>query len=289
MDLMQKERMPLGKECKNTFVLSAAFMSVFTSYLAIQNLQSSLNEEQGLGIISLSCMYACLIISGMIAPAVINVLGEKRVLVISFMCHIIYIGTNFYPSFITLVPSSVLLGFTAGPMWTSQSVYLATMAYSYAGRTLKDKHAVLSKFNGIFFPMYETTQITGNLISSLVLQQGNYNSNSSSNTLNNTITIKFCGSTDCPFIENAEHIEEPSRDVVFILLGIFLALDIFGLLLTSFFLPPLEKLKHKGSICKTLSLCGKGLTDVNIILLLPLIVFMAMEQALLWTVYTKVK
>jgi MFS family permease len=273
-------------EFRNTLVLSGAFTAIFTAYLAIQNLQSSLNQEQGLGLISLSCMYACIIISGILAPAIINVLGEKKVLVISFICHVIYIGTNFYPSFATLVPSSVLLGLTAGPMWTSQSVYLSDMAYSYAGRTSKDGHAVLSKFNGIFFAMFETTQITGNLISSLVLQQGSYNSSVSSNETVET----FCGSDDCPMAVNATKIEEPERHVVYILLGIFLALDIFGVVLTSVFLPPVQKVisKQKVNLLKSLASCGKGLTDLNLIFLIPLIMFMAMEQAILWTDYTKV-
>ncbi|XP_053397637.1 protein unc-93 homolog A-like [Mercenaria mercenaria] len=274
-----------GKEYRNTFVLSGAFTAIFTAYLAIQNLQSSLNQEQGLGIISLSCMYACIIISGILAPAIIHVFGEKKILVISFICHVIYVGTNFYPTFATLVPSSVLLGLTAGPMWTSQSVYLADMACSYADRTSKDGHAVLSKFNGIFFAMFETTQITGNLISSLVLQQGSYESSSSANET----TVKFCGSEDCPMAVNGTKIDEPDRHIVFILLGIFLICDVFGVFLTACFLPPMNKLasKQKVNLLKSLASCGKGLTDLNLVFLLPLIMFMAMEQAILWTDYTK--
>ncbi|KAH3891094.1 hypothetical protein DPMN_015183 [Dreissena polymorpha] len=176
-----------GRENRNVYILSAAFTAIFTAYIALQNLQSSLNQAAGLGIISLSCMYACIILSGILAPAVISAVGEKRIIVFSFICHVIYTGTNFYPTFGTLIPSSVLLGITAGPMWTSQSVYLSDMALSYASRTGADGHAILSKFNGIFFSMYETTQITGNLISSLVLQQGSYNNTASNDT------VKYCG------------------------------------------------------------------------------------------------
>lgn len=273
-----------GQENRNVLVLSGAFTAIFTAYLAIQNLQSSLNQEAGLGIISLSCMYACIILSGVLAPAIINLFGEKRILVVSFIGHVIYTGTNFYPTFTTLIPSSVLLGLTAGPMWTSQSVYLSEMAYSYTLNYGKDGHAILSKFNGIFFAMYETTQITGNLISSLVLQQGTYNSSAENGT------IKYCGKDDCPMQVNATQIEEPDRHVVYILLGIFLACDLLGVLLTVFFLPPLKKSSQKQttSLVRSLTSCGKALIDVNLAMLVPLIMFMAMEQAILWTDYTKV-
>lgn len=272
-----------GSEMKNLLVLSGAFTSIFTAYLAMQNLQSSLNQEADLGIISLSCMYTCIIFSGILAPAIITSLGEKRILLISFICHIIYIGTNFYPTFVTLIPSSVLLGLTAGPMWTSQSVYLANIALSYAQRTGSNVHVILSRYNGIFFSMYETTQITGNLISSLVLAQGTYNSSTAN------ATEKICGQLDCPNVINGTKIDEPDRPLVYILLGVFLVCDIFGVVLTAFCLQTSKKnvTKHKIQILQSVISCGKGLCNLNLALLVPLFVYMAMEQAILWTDYTK--
>lgn len=230
-------------------------------------------------------MYACIILSGILAPAILGLVGEKKILVFSFFCHIIYTGTNFYPTFATLIPSSVLLGLTAGPMWTSQSVYLSEMAYSYALKHEQTGHSILSHFNGIFFAMYETTQITGNLISSLVLQQGTYNETSSDDE------VKFCGRLDCPTYSgnSTTAIEEPDKHIVYILLGVFLVCDVLGLLLASFFLPPLDKKKKKFQIVKSVVACGKGLMDINLAMLVPLIMFMAMEQAILWTDYTKVQ
>lgn len=283
MESVRNKKETKRSEYKNVFILSGGFTAIFTAYLAIQNLQSSLNQEEGLGIISLSCMYACIIISGILAPAVISVIGEKWTLVIAFISHVIYTGTNFYPAFATLIPSSVLLGLTAGPMWTSQSVYLSEMSYSYAASSGIDDHTVLSKFNGIFFSMYETTQITGNLISSLVLQQGIYNSSGTNES------VKYCGKDDCPREVNGTQIVEPERHIVYILLGVFLACDILGVFLAACFLPALKRQesKEKVHVLTSLVSCGKGLSNLNLVLLVPLIVFMAMEQAILWTDYTK--
>ena len=38
-----------------------------------------------------------------------------------------------------------------------------------------ETHGALSLFNGVFFAFYESTQISGNLIASLVLTKGSYN------------------------------------------------------------------------------------------------------------------
>ncbi|KAL3857468.1 hypothetical protein ACJMK2_012137 [Sinanodonta woodiana] len=280
MEDTTKEKCCRGNELYGTVILSLAFTFIFTAYLAIQNLQSSLNQVDGLGMISLSCLYATIIVSGILAPAIIRAIGVKWCLIASFICHIIYTGTNFYPTFATLVPSSVLLGITAGPMWTGQSVYIANKAFSYAQRANKDPHAILSFYNGIFFCMYETTQITGNIISSVVLHQGTYN------MTNNTL----CGKDDCPIVTNSSQIEEPERYIVYTLLGVFLGCDFIGLLISAFLLPPLSPLMDDGNqdnVRQSLISCGKALGDLDLVFLVPLTMFMAMEQAILWTDFTK--
>ena len=283
--MKRNRRHESGGEYCTLVVLSISFMTIFTAYLAILNLQSSLNQEAGLGIISLSCLYACIILSGVLAPAILNSIGEKRSLIISFICHVIYTGANFYPTFATLIPSSVLLGLTAGPLWTSQSVYLARKAYSYSERTAVDEHTILTRFNGIFFCMFGTTQITGNLISSLVLQQGTYNTTSSNET-----SVNVCGRDDCPIsVNSAAKIAEPEKYIVYILLSIYMVCGLVGLALTTFLLPPLSKRReNEKQVLSSIAACGKRLTDPNIALLVPLFMFMAMEQAILWTDYTKV-
>lgn len=263
-------------------VLSLAFTFVFTAYVSIQNLQSSLNQEKGLGVITLSCLYAFIIVSAILAPTIIKFIGAKLAIILSWIVHIIYTGTNFYPTFTTLIPSSLLMGLVSGFLWTSQSVYIATNGAAMSKASGEDLHTVLSKLNGMFFTMYETTQITGNLISSLVLNQGSYDD------IQNT--TKVCGSLDCPLAENATKIIEPERNIVNILLGIYLVFDVIGLLLTIFFLPPLSKTEwsQKQTKANSITSCCSALGDVKLLMLVPLIGFMAMEQAILWTDFTKV-
>lgn len=262
-------------------IVSLSFTFVFTAYVSIQNLQSSLNQEEGLGVISLSCLYAFIIVSAILAPTVIKFIGAKLAIIIPWVVHIIYTGTNFYPTFSTLIPSSVLMGIVSGFLWTSQSIYIATNGAAMSEASGEDLHTVLSKLNGMFFTMYETTQITGNLISSLVLKQGSYDD------IENT--TKVCGSQDCPLAANATKIIEPERNIVYILLGIYLAFDVIGLLLTTFFLSPLPKTEwsQKQTTTNSITSCFFVLGDFKLLMLVPLIGFMAMEQAILWTDFTK--
>ena len=187
---------------RTCLVLSASFTFVYTAYLAIQNLQSSLNDESNLGVTSLCVLYGTIILSGPQAPLAMRLIGPKWVLVLAWTIHCLYTASNFYPTWATLIPSSALLGAIAGPMWTAQGLFITAAGEKHAAMTAKGlhpdayqkfEHIVLSRFNGIFFMFYELTQITGNLISSLVLSEGSYNSTQSSSD-----DLAFCGPNDCP-------------------------------------------------------------------------------------------
>ena len=96
---------------KNMIVLSCAFLLLFTSFLSLQNLQSSLNQEENLGLMSLIIIYSSLILSCMfIPPAMIGQLGCKWTLVISMTCFSAFTAANYYPRWYTLGFASVLLG-----------------------------------------------------------------------------------------------------------------------------------------------------------------------------------
>lgn len=139
---------------RNTLVLSFAFLFVFTAYMAIQALQSSLNQEEGLGVTSLSTLYAFIILSGILSPVIMKSIVCKNVLIVAWVCHVIYTATNFYPAWGTLIPSSVLLGIVSGPMWASQGLYISSYAYSLAAEKQVDVSICLSRLNGIFFAFF---------------------------------------------------------------------------------------------------------------------------------------
>ncbi|XP_005096597.1 protein unc-93 homolog A isoform X1 [Aplysia californica] len=276
-------------------VLSLSFTFVYTAYLAIQNLQSSLNQEENLGVSSLSVLYGTIIICGTMAPTLIRLIGAKNVMLTAWLIHAIYTACNFYPTWGTLIPASALMGAIAAPMWTAQGIYITSAGESYAKMffsaipTSEALHAVLSKFNGIFFMFYEMTQITGNLISSFVLSSGSYNSTNSNEP-------KVCGVHVCDTADtgsntsSSSEVEEPEKDVVYILLGVFLACNIVGFLVTAFFLPKLKNPEKDSNVtggCSEMFGCMKMVVDSRMVLLIPLFMGQAMAVGVLYGDYTR--
>lgn len=104
----KKERF---KIIKNMIIISFGFLFLFTAFQSLQNLQSSLNPDQGLGLASLSVIYAALIFSCMfVPPYMIGRLGCKWTLVLSMISYVLFTVANYYARWWTLIPASVLLG-----------------------------------------------------------------------------------------------------------------------------------------------------------------------------------
>lgn len=69
----------------------------------------------------------------------------------------------------TLIPTSVLLGLGAAPLWSAQGTYLTIMGNLQAGKVGKLGKDVVNQYFGIFFLVFQSSGVWGNLISSLVL------------------------------------------------------------------------------------------------------------------------
>jgi Ion channel regulatory protein UNC-93 len=153
---------------KNVSVISCAFMIQFTAFQGIANLQSSINAKDGLGTVSLSAIYAALVVSCVFIPTfLIKRLTVKWTLCLSMLCYTPYIASQFYPKFYTLVPAGVLLGIGAAPMWASKATYLTQVAGVYAKLTDQSVDGIIVRFFGFFFLAWQTAELWGNLISSL--------------------------------------------------------------------------------------------------------------------------
>lgn len=153
---------------KNISTVSVAFMVQFTAFQGTANLQSSINASDGLGTVSLSAIYAALVLSCIFVPTfVIKRLTVKWTLCVSMLCYAPYIGSQFYPKFYTLVPAGVLLGLGAAPMWAAKATYLTQVGGVYAKLTDQPVDAIVVRFFGFFFLAWQTAELWGNLVSSL--------------------------------------------------------------------------------------------------------------------------
>ena len=159
--------------CKNLVVLSVSFMLLFTAFISLQTLQSSLHAHSNIGVISLSCYYGSTLVSCFIAPGIVTKLTSKWTICLACAFYLLHMVSHFHPELYILIPSSVLLGTITGPMWSAQSTYLTTLAISYAQASGQVMEVAISSFNEIFFGFLQTSQVWGNLLSASVLGADN--------------------------------------------------------------------------------------------------------------------
>jgi MFS family permease len=147
------------KILKNLFVIGLAWVFLFTAFQAMANLQSSLNSDEGLGTASLSTIYITLVVSCLfLPPIVIEHLGLKWTIVASQCTYLLFIAANVYPKWYLLIPSAVLLGIGAGPLWTAKCTYLTEIAGFYSLISGELNEIVVNRFFGIFFAMFQSSK-----------------------------------------------------------------------------------------------------------------------------------
>ncbi|XP_062497689.1 protein unc-93 homolog A isoform X2 [Pezoporus occidentalis] len=162
----------MERNLKNVLIISFGFLLLFTAYGGLQNLQSSLHSEEGLGVASLSVLYAALILSSMFLPPIlIKKLGCKWTIAGSMCCYIAFSLGNFHASWYTLIPTSVILGIGGAPLWSAKCTYLTIAGNAYAEKAGKNGKDIINQYFGVFFLIFQSSGIWGNLISSLVFSQ----------------------------------------------------------------------------------------------------------------------
>ncbi len=65
------------------------------------------------------------------------------------------------------------VGIVSSPFWTSQATYISRIARYHAHYKQKNVDNIISLFFGIFFAIFGTSNIWGNIISYFVLNQTN--------------------------------------------------------------------------------------------------------------------
>ncbi|XP_030052350.1 protein unc-93 homolog A [Microcaecilia unicolor] len=283
----------MGKHLKNILIISFGFLLLFTAFGGLQSLQSSLNQSEGLGVASLSVLYGALIFSSMFVPPVlIRQLGCKWTIALSMCCYVAYTLGNFYASWATLIPTSIILGLGGAPLWSAKCTYLTISGNQYAEKVGKLGKDIINQYFGIFFFIFQSSGVWGNLMSSLIFGQ--------SPTLGESLdawNYSHCGANDCPSTVNSSGnstaSNKPSDSLIYTLLGIYTGTGVLAVLLIGFFLDQIDHIKEKTSekekqsFWTTLFATFQQLRDKRQCLLIPLTMYSGLEQGFLAGDYTK--
>ncbi|KAJ8915791.1 hypothetical protein NQ315_004603 [Exocentrus adspersus] len=279
---------------KNVSAISCAFMIQFTAFQGTANLQSSINAKDGLGTVSLCAIYAALVVSCIFVPTLlIKKLTVKWTLCFSLMCYAPYIGSQFYPRFYTLVPAGVLLGFGAAPMWASKATYLTQAAGVYAKLTDQAVDGIIVRFFGFFFLAWQTAELWGNLISSLVLSNPHGSGGNTNSTDYSGCGANFCQSDQ---LDSNENLERPDDAEIFEISGIYLACIVSAVIMIAVVVDPLTRYGEKQgrrnsqpemTPLQLLAATAYQLRKPYQQLLIPITIYIGMEQAFIGADFTQ--
>ena len=146
----------------NMIMMSVCFFFTFSAFTALQNLQASLNKT---GKTCLAVLYGLLMVSCFITPPLVQRLSPKKTMVLCLIVHCVFTAANYYPVEYSLVPACALLGLASAPLWTAQQTYLASSAHMHAAqRPERILDEVLNRFNGIFFLIFQCTQVCAHFL-----------------------------------------------------------------------------------------------------------------------------
>ncbi|KAM3254733.1 hypothetical protein ACQJBY_048290 [Aegilops geniculata] len=246
-----------ASQTRDLHLLSLAFFFVFLAYHAAQNLQSTVNTDGNLGSISLGLLYTSFTAFSVVGSPVVRAMGSRRALVLGTSGYLLFIAANLAPSWYTMVPASLYLGFTASIIWVGQGTYLTSAALSHARDNNLPDGPTLGSFNGEFWGVFASTQVIGNLISLALLRNG-----------------KDGGSIT-------------GKNLLFV---VFLGCMIIGIVLMCLLSKRDEKRDNSSthsSFGAMLKYIVAPLKDRRMILLIPLIAYSGLQQAFVWAVFTK--
>ncbi|XP_063872178.1 UNC93-like protein [Scylla paramamosain] len=274
---------------KNIIIISIAFTFLFTAYNSMANLQSSINQT--VGTVSLTTIYAALVVSCCFLPSLlIKILKTKYTMAICMLGYSSYIAAQFYPTLATMVPTAILVGLGAAPMWSAKCSYLTQVGTKYAELTGQDKEVVITRYFGIFFLFFQSTQVWGNLISSTVLSVDTGELNKTDEQL------EKCGYNFCLFKQNDTNSDDGIPNWQrYTMASIYLVCALLSSVIIVLFVDPLRRFVGKEK--ETAATEGKSEIQLLIatfnhmrhpyqLLIIPLTIWSGVEQGFFQSDYT---
>ncbi|KAK5903204.1 hypothetical protein CgunFtcFv8_007004 [Champsocephalus gunnari] len=279
----------ISRNFKNVLVVSVGFLSLFTAYGGLQSLQSSLNAEQGMGVASLSVIYASLIISSMFLPHImIKNLGCKWTVVAGMACYVSYSFGNLYPGWYTLIPTSAVLGLGGAPLWSAKCTFLTIAGNAQAAEDGKKGSDVINQYFGIFFFIFQSSAVWGNLMSSLIFGQD------SNIAIIPEEQLLACGAADCSLNLNMNITStRPAQELVWTLVGCYIGVGVLAMIIVAVFLDNIDReesshfRENREPFSKTFLATFRLLKDWRLLTLIPLTMYSGFEQSFLSGEYTK--
>ncbi|KAA8516456.1 hypothetical protein F0562_016749 [Nyssa sinensis] len=247
---------------RDVHILSSAFLLIFLAYGAAQNLESTVNTEEDLGTISLGILYTSFTVFSLVASLVVRMLGSKNALILGTSGYWLFIAANLKPTWYTMVPASLFLGFAASIIWVGQGTYLTSTARSHASDCNLHEGTVIGNFNGEFWGIFASHQFVGNLLSLALLRDGTGGSTSGTTLL---YIVFLCSMTLGTILMCFLHKRDGKGEEG----------------------QPDSSVSFYSSVVSLSKSIITPLFDVRMLLIIPLIAYSGLQQAFVWAEFTK--
>ncbi|GIY91142.1 UNC93-like protein [Caerostris darwini] len=132
IDVAKKEEFSKLRIVKNLVLLSMSYFFSFTAFNALTMLQSTMNKAEGIGVISQAAIFTVQGLSSLfLSSYVLKKFGTKVCLITGMAIVVPYISSNFYPTWIIMIPSAMLVGFGATLSWGAHATYINECSKMY--------------------------------------------------------------------------------------------------------------------------------------------------------------
>jgi len=154
---------------KNLVLLGLMNMLINSAVVPLNVLVSSrAGEKLGNITFALNQIFSCLF-SFVSVILMTSSTSKKKVLIIGNMCIVGFAACNWYISYYTLIPGSLLFGVGLATSWMVSLMYVNKLAYYYARNNQLNKSGTISYFTGILLAFSMGGFILGNGTSAGVL------------------------------------------------------------------------------------------------------------------------
>ena len=165
---------------KNLYGMAFCLFANSCAFLGLQNIQSSVNADAGLGLVTLAIIYVGYMATAIVTVGMVKSIGTRYTVIFGLVGYHIYMVLNYYPSWYTLIPGSVAAGFGTGPLWIAGTCHVIAIAEKMAPILNERKDVLLGKYLGTVHLAYQLATPPGNIASSLIFLYSEKYSNSSS-------------------------------------------------------------------------------------------------------------
>ncbi len=253
--------------------------------------------------ISYAVFLGTFILGSLVSPLGIQFYGSKNIMVLGMASICALVVAHFFPSDMTLIPASAIVGFLLSSHFIALGVALTQYGYQYAGTKLGGAtsistiSAIFLVFHGVFHMFFLNAPLWRTLLKLFILQPQTHQE-----YLQNITKHEKCGAYFCSVFDEIKfrggytslYIASEHNYGIFKIeafFGSLLTIALAGLLIITVCVYNPHRLDIKMEVTKKWSACiqaTKQIWTVDFALLVPLFVFIGAEQSIIYQIVSKV-